>query len=140
MNKLKFLLFKYSIKRFVPLTSGAPRKRLSKPVLLIFGIALVFAIIGFIDLKVNASELYTANITFGLCQYDNGSFSGIYAGIGGTYTLTSNNPIYVYWYNPYEVPTNASGQEGQVFINDLPHSGQNLAFLPGRAAPQCGQG
>lgn len=82
--------------------------------ILLFILAIVFFFS--ISLKSNAAELYTANITFGLCQYDNGSFSGIYAGIGGTYTLTSNNPIYVYWYNPYEVPTNASGQEGQVFI------------------------
>ena len=102
-------MFKYSIKRFVPLTSGAPRKRLSKPVLLIFGIALVFAIIGFIDLKVNAAEpLHFNYIKLGI---DRGGSGSNYVMINKEFSYTK--PVYFYYW--YTDPT-ARNMEIQFYM------------------------
>lgn len=95
---------------FSPPGSAAPRKRLSKPVLILFALAIIFAILGFIDLKVNAAEsdtyvssTYTVTNHYIKYVYDgNGTETSANISDFGSYTSTS--PIYVYYYVSYDYP------------------------------------
>lgn len=86
---------------FSPPGSAAPRKRLSKPVLILFALAIIFAILGFIDLKVNAAESET---------YVSSWWSKIYVDSNGEeqvakndwYTYTSSSPLEVFYYQSHD--------------------------------------
>ena len=95
------------------------KKKLNKkPLLICLAIALVFAIIGIVDIKSNAAEVtsYTAEITGGLMEYRTDGTSGWWSNSGGTWILTSDSPMYGFYNNTYDVPTNASGQDGNWWV------------------------
>lgn len=89
------------IPRFSPPGSAASKKRLNKPVLILFALAIIFAILGFIDLKVNAAESDT---------YVSSWWSKVYVDSNGEeqvakndwYTYTSSSPLEVYYYQSHD--------------------------------------
>lgn len=93
------------------------KKKLNKkPLLICLAIALVFAIIGIVDIKSNAAEgeVYTSTIRMGLFRHN---FDGsVYTVHGGNFTLSSEKPMYGYYWSTYATPTNVSGQKGYYIV------------------------
>ena len=105
------------------------KKKLNKkPLLICLAIALVFAVIGFIDIKSNAAEsLYTARVYCLVSQTFQGTTT---EDITVNNTVTSNSPIYVYAHNYTEPITGDFSYRAHV-ISKSPISGTpnaNLTF------------
>lgn len=77
--------------------------KIKKPYLIIFALALAFAIMGFIDLKVNATESY--NIT--LERYDHefdANGNEIKNVLGANYTIAFPDEVSLYYYTSCDIP------------------------------------
>ena len=74
------------------------KKKLNKkPLLICLAIALVFAVIGFIDIKSNAAEKYSVNVTFDRT-------TGTENIVTNVITFYSISPMQVYVYTSHDVP------------------------------------
>lgn len=93
--------------------------KIKKPRLIIFALAIAFAIMGFIDLKVNAAELttHTVVVNSNEYRYKDGVLVDGYPQISDELILTSNEPIYAYYYTTFESPSSGDVIKNLEFIS-----------------------
>lgn len=88
--------------------------KIKKPYLIIFALAIAFAIMGFIDLKVNASDGYAVNVQYITHGY-NGSGNEIETRTTDLGSIVSTAPIDAYYYTSYDKPV-ATAHKYTVFL------------------------
>lgn len=82
------------------------KKKLNKkPLIICLALAIIFGIIGFMDIKSNATELYTVNLKLHQTVYELDGVTLRQETIITERTLTSSSPIYVYYYEVEEPTT-----------------------------------
>lgn len=115
------------IPRFSPPGSAASKKRLNKPVLILFALAIIFAILGFIDLKVNAAESDTYEVITYQTEYvyENGDTKDGYPKVEEYYTFSSTSPIDIYVYDSHSAPYTGTGIESFIYaVSTTPFTGK----------------
>lgn len=99
--------------------------KIKKPYLIIFALAIAFAIMGFIDLKVNAVDGYAVNVQYIKHGYD-GSGNEIETRATDLGSIVSTTPIDAYYYTSYDKPVATTHKYTVFLVNEQPMTDNDI--------------
>lgn len=104
------------------------KKRFTKLVIILFMVAILFFILGLVDIKVNAAESDTYEVITYQTKYvyENGDTKDGYPKDEEYCTFSSTSPIDIYVYDSHSAPYTGTGIEFSIYaVSSTPFTGKN---------------